>query len=181
MKAPFKYLVNDVNSKIAELKKITEERYGKGTAPKIHISYELNSANALGTHIRKDNIHYLNFNPELLNELKDTYINEVVTHEYAHACVVHYLGYYKNGKRVMPHGREFKSFCYGFGIDGKATTKIAINSKVTKQRKRRRGYIYVCDCNEYDLSAIRHNRVQKENAVYRCKQCKGSLTFKKKA
>jgi len=181
MKQPFKYLVNDIDKKIKSLSKIVENHYGKGTAPKISISFDLNRVNVLGScKYNDDGSSLLKLNPDLLNEMKEVYIDNVVTHEFAHACVRKYLGYYKNGRKIMPHGTEFKAFCRTFGISGGATTNIASNSKtLTENKKRLNRYTYVCNCREHEVSLIKHNRMKKGDH-YGCSLCGGKLILKKK-
>lgn len=180
MKQPLKYLVNDIDKKIKSLSKIVETHYGKGTAPKISISFDLNRVNVLGAcKYNDDGSSLLKLNPDLLNEMKEVYIDNVVTHEFAHACVRKYIGYYKNGKKIMPHGTEFKSFCRTFGISGGATTSIASNSKtLTENKKRLNRITYVCDCMEHQMTVIKHNKIRK-GEKYICKHCNTVLTLKK--
>jgi len=177
MKAPFKYLVTDVNKKIKQSIKILEDRLGKNNKLKIKVEYSLNSVNALGTckYSSETGVSTLKLNPALLNELKDKYINEVVVHEVAHAAVNAYIRP-NTYRRVMPHGKEFKQMCRILGISGAATTKIAKDSKILNSKKKKRATVtYKCDCQTHELSKIRHNRIQKGEATYSCRTCRTKL------
>lgn len=175
---PFKKWEKAVDDKIKELDKKVKNEYGKSI--NIIIEYSLNSSRSLGTHQKIGAIHKIRLNPALLNELKQSYIDEVVVHEYCHACVTEFAGYFRNGKRVMPHGPEFKQFCRFFGIVGKSTTNIAKNSKAMKSSGRKTArYPYECGCQVHELTTIRHNKVKRGEATYTCKRCGQKLTFKK--
>lgn len=175
---PFKKWETIVSGKIKELNKVVKDRYGKSL--QVKIEYSLNSARSLGTHQKIGPIHVIKLNPALLNELKQAYVDEVVVHEFCHGCVTEFVGYFRNGKRVMPHGPEFKQFCRMFGIVGKSTTNIAKNSKAMKKSGRNVSrYPYVCDCMEHQLTTIRHNKIKRGDATYTCKRCGAKLRYKK--
>lgn len=179
MTQPFKYLVKDIEKKRKELVKIVENHYGKGTAPTVTVSFDLDSVRTLGQCQSKSNkVSHLRLNPNLLNELKEVYINEVYVHEFAHACVRTYIGHYRNGRRVMPHGPDFKNFCRAFGISGRATTNIASNSKTLKEKKKTKSlYPYECGCMLHEVSTIKHNRMRR-GSTYTCRRCGNDLVFK---
>ena len=175
---PFKKWEKAVDDKIKELDKIVKEKYGKSL--NVIIEYSLNSSRSLGTHQKIGAIHKIRLNPALLNELKQSYIDEVLVHEYGHACVSELVGYFQNGKRVMPHGKEFKYFCAMFGIVGKSTSNIAKNSKAIKTSGRTTArYPYTCGCQIHELTTIRHNKIKRGESTYTCKKCGQKLTFKK--
>lgn len=166
---PFKYLVEAVQQKEKELKKKVGAQLK--SAPVVHVNYDLSSVRALGTYqLMRGHIHMIRLNGSLLNELKEKYINEVFVHEYAHACVEHFYG--SSYQRVMPHGKEFKAFCRMLGCTPAATTGIARDSKVLKERaKTGNRFIYMCDCQEFALTATRHNKIVSGVAKYKCRKC----------
>lgn len=172
-------LVNEINKKQIELIKLVESHYGTKTAPRTYISYELKSANILGSHQIKildgETVHYIKLNPYLLNELKQQYISEVFVHEYAHACVHKYCR--GSGKKIMPHGKEFKKFCSLFGISDSATSKVANNLTQFSENSTKPMFAYSCDCKTHYLSKTRHNKSQKNGILYRCKNCSAILSY----
>lgn len=171
---PFKYLVEAVEKKEAQLKKIIENRRGVGNSPSVTVKYELNSVRALGTYqLVRGHIHTINLNAALLNELKEKYINEVFVHEYAHACVEYFHVSNTHGKRVMPHGKEFKAFCRELGCTPSATTGIASNSNVFKSSMEKKGnkFLYMCGCQEFFLTTTRHNKIVSGTSKYKCRKC----------
>ena len=177
---PYKYLVEAVEKKEAQLKKIIEKRFGVGNSPTVHVKYELHSVRALGTYqLVRGHMHIINLNPALLNELKEKYINEVFVHEYAHACVEYFHGSHSRGKRVMPHGKEFKAFCHELGCAPAATTGIASDSTVFKSmQKTDNKFVYVCGCQEFFLTTTRHNKIVSGTAKYKCRKCGCALKQK---
>jgi len=180
---PYKYLVAAIEKKQKEITKIVEKQFGKNTFPKVTVSYTLNSSRTLGTHkyLYLTDQHSINLNPKLLNELKDTYIDDVFVHELAHAAVTKYYGVFNSrGQKIKPHGKEFKYFCRMFGVSGKATTNIASNSKALKERKRKvYRHIYNCKCMDHTLSTTLHNKIQRGAGYYTCKHCKSKLVYKR--
>lgn len=183
MTSPFQVQVNAVNRKIKEVLKTISGQAGKKSVPdfnKFTVTYTLNSSNALGTCRSVGGYHTINLNPKLLNELKGTYIDTVVVHEVCHALVAHNYGFAVGGKRVMPHGAEFKYYAAMAGISGKATTRIATGSKALQNSGRKTSrYPYHCDCSEHQLSTVRHNKIKKGHASYSCRKCRQPLVFGK--
>ncbi len=169
---PKKDLVEAIKAKETELRAILTKRMAGKLAPVVSVVYDLDSSRTLGLYqfFPVKCLHRIRLNPKLLNELGQAYIDDVFVHEFAHACVQHYYGYFNGRKRIMPHGMEFKSFCWMFGIDGKSTTSVAANATSLKPTQTRSRYTYTCGCQDFELSAQRHNKIQK-GASYSCKKC----------
>lgn len=183
MTQPFKSQVAAVNRSIRASLKTIRETLGTSKAPMykdIEVKYDLNSANALGTH-RYDfqqSKHIIRLNPALLNELKQPYIDDVLVHEVCHALVKHNYGRINSmGKKIMPHGKEFKYFCRVLNIDTGATTNVASGSKAMKASGRNtKRHTYSCKCSEHQLSTTRHNKIQRGTASYSCRKCNTTLS-----
>jgi len=171
MVTPYKYLIKNIEKKQKQLEYIIEKRFGKYMYPEITITYDLDRANALGTcrstFMDDSYYHTISLNPELLNELKDRYINLVFVHEYAHAVV---RDHFVNSK---PHGKEFKHICSLFGISGKSTTDIAANSNILKTHpKKQKRIAYSCGCGyDHQVSTRMHNSILSGRARL-CGKCK---------
>ena len=183
---PLPELEKLVVKKIEELNKIVEKKYGKYTYPEVMVNYDLKSSKALGTHtvafVGDGYYHYISLNTKLLNTLKEVYINEVLVHEYAHACVDNYckpsLKDMMKGKKVpAAHGKEFKMFCAMFGISGASTTKIASGIE-WKTKTKSTPWAYSCGCSDHQVSNLIHNRIQSNRGSYSCKKCKQNLVRK---
>jgi len=99
------------------------------------------------------------------------YLDEVFTHEFAH--IVTFLLY----GRCRPHGSRFYFVCkelfpQNFIAVARASKRLEVELKSARELKR---YEYRCSCSLHMLSSIRHNKVLKKRAAYRCKKCGGEL------
>jgi SprT protein len=184
MTQPLQHLHTKILTKQQHLGKIIVSSFGEQFVPTIEIAYDIDSIRILGKckKIVKNgrSHHKISLNPDLLNELKDKYVDHVFVHEYAHACVdTIYRGVGNRGYHIKPHGREFKHVCSMFGIDGGATTSLASDSQTLNQLKSSRTpaktYSYACNCSQHELSAVRHRRTSSGQASYRCSSCRGKL------
>ncbi|KJG06201.1 SprT family zinc-dependent metalloprotease [Photobacterium kishitanii] len=109
----------------------------------------------------------LRFNPILLAENPDAFLNGVVAHEVAHLVVFKLFG------RVRPHGREWQLIMTEvFNVTPKTTHNFNVSSVAGTR------YIYLCPCSEYPLTIRRHNKVKRGQASYYCRKCKQPLQFK---
>jgi SprT protein len=162
-------LIDKVNSKAEELIKYSKQNWDIDLA--LVVNYNLKSIRALGSCLTRNGITTISLNKDLLIEFKELYINDVFIHEVAHAVVDNM---YPDGyndyteERVRPHGKEFKTVCSHFGIDGKATTSLFKNSKSRKSNIKT--FKYHCGCRDFNLTIIRHNKILK-GASYKCKNC----------
>lgn len=106
-----------------ELNKIIKDAYGFKVKPKIRLN--LNSKRVLGSYHYSYEEEFIRLNPYLINIHGERYINLVFTHEFAHAVVRKKFPSRTNkGKRVFPHGKEFKAVCRLLGIPGRATATL---------------------------------------------------------
>jgi SprT protein len=115
-----------------------------------------------GYYCFKNGQKYLRFNPSIYKENKDTY-DDVIVHEVAH-YVTHEL--YPGSK---PHGKEWKGVMRSLGKEPERCHAY----KVTPARKLKT-FKYKCDCMEYELTSIRHNKILKGH-YYTCQKCKSRL------
>ncbi|MGF1739027.1 SprT family zinc-dependent metalloprotease [Photobacterium satsumensis] len=104
------------------------------------------------------------FNPVLLKENPEAFLNEVVPHEVAHLVVFKLFG------KVRPHGREWQVIMQEvFGVAPRTTHSFDVSS-VQGQT-----FLYRCQCSEHLMTVRRHNKVQRGQAHYRCRQCGQTL------
>jgi SprT protein len=135
---------------------------------------DLNKERVLGTckYISKK-LFEIRLNKTLYNKIGDEYLDDVFTHEYAHAITDDLYGL-----GVKPHGREFKSICRLLGIEGKATTDLLERHNITlKSNRSYRTFEYRCDCQTHILKKKSHNKAH--YGGYLCKLCKTRLNFVK--
>ncbi|MFT5840014.1 MAG: SprT protein [Flavobacteriales bacterium] len=106
----------------------------------------------------------LRFNPVLLSDNIDAFLDEVVPHE-----VCHLLAYKLFGK-VRPHGSEWQSLMMEL-FNLKAQTYHHMD--VTKVKGKM--FNYQCECGLIELGIRRHNKVLKGQQTYICRKCKNPL------
>jgi SprT protein len=118
--------------------------------------------------------HEVKVNMVLLEENESHYLSTTVPHEVAHALQRHIYGSYHLGRRVMPHGRQWKSIMIRLGLDPKRChtydTSNSAKSKVGKN------FEYRCSCKTFMFTIIRHRRA-KAGRGYRCPKCKERLQY----
>lgn len=133
--------------------------------------FVVSKPNIFAKHVLK-----LRFNRFLLAKYQQAFVDEVVPHECAHLVVYQYFGQYHQGKKVKPHGMEWKHVMSN--VFNKAAV-VRHNFEV--DTKPRETFIYQCECVDRDhaLSLIRHNKVMRQKAIYLCKACKSALRIKK--
>lgn len=106
----------------------------------------------------------INFNIVLLRENVDHFIKQTVVHELCHIFDYHLF------EVASSHGYQWQLIMEHFGLSADRTHNYSTKSVV------KNGAVYMCNCQEYTLSTIRHNRARK-GMKYHCKKCKGILEF----
>ncbi len=113
----------------------------------------------------------IRYNPYLFGKYFDDNLANTVPHEVAHYLVSELYGW----RNVRPHGAEWKAIMCRLGAKPTVTCRYDL-SGVPQRRQRR--FNYSCECTTHALSAIRHNRVQRGQGYYTCRQCRQPLVFK---
>ncbi|MCW9710357.1 SprT family zinc-dependent metalloprotease [Avibacterium sp. 21-586] len=139
------------------------EQYFQRTFPIPTVNYQLRGVKAGVAYLQKNEIR---FNRTLLLENPEYFLQQIIPHELAHLIVYQVFG------RVAPHGREWKTimetvFCQPAEIYHNLDIK-SVQGKT---------FTYRCACRTHDLSLRRHNKVQKQSAVYFCRECKQALIY----
>lgn len=102
----------------------------------------------------------IRLNPILLAENPDVFLQEVIPHELAHLIVWQRYG------RTAPHGREWQAIMRDvFELPLRVTHSLDIRSVQSAE------FAYVCACQTHQLSLRRHNKVQRGEQRYLCRQC----------
>ncbi|ABR74207.1 SprT family protein [Actinobacillus succinogenes] len=125
------------------------------------VSYEVRGIKAGVAYLQKNAIK---FNRTLLLENPSEFVNQVVPHELAHLIVYQLFG------RVKPHGKEWQAVMTNvFQLPAETYHQFDVKSVQGKT------FAYRCGCRIHQLSVRRHNKIQRERAVYLCQYCKGRL------
>jgi SprT protein len=111
----------------------------------------------------------VNFNPVLMRENPDIFLNQTVPHECAHLIA---RQRYSN-RYIKPHGREWKYTMRQLGVNPKRCHSYdTSNSAVYHKNK----YKYHCNCQDHIVGPTIHKKIQKGHR-YTCKDCRSTLTF----
>jgi len=150
-----------VAKKLAELNVRSEALFGVRIEPVI--SFDLKGQAAGQANYRENKIR---FNRQLLEKYTPEFVDQTVPHEFAHL-----VAYQKFGRRIRPHGMEWKRVMEAFGVTPTRTHNFDVSP--TRRLKR---FHYRCHCpgSDYQLSSIRHNRIQR-GRIYLCRKCGSSL------
>jgi SprT protein len=106
----------------------------------------------------------LRFNPILLQDNLQIFIDEVVPHEVCHLVAYQIYG------RVRPHGVQWQKLMAEL-FDLQAAPRHTMD--VTKVRGK--SFDYMCKCGPLTLSIRRHNKVLGNKQSYICRRCKQVL------
>ncbi|MFZ7241278.1 SprT family zinc-dependent metalloprotease [Avibacterium avium] len=127
------------------------------------VSYQLRGVKAGVAYLQKNEIR---FNCTLLLENPDYFLQQIVPHELAHLIVYQVFG------RVAPHGKEWKTV-----MENIFQQPAEIYHNLDVKSVQGKTFTYRCGCRTHDLSVRRHNKVQKQSAVYFCRECKQALIY----
>lgn len=108
----------------------------------------------------------ISLNRTLLLENQQNFIQQTVPHEVAHLIVYQVFG------KVKPHGKEWKFVMEQLFNCPAKTCHQFDTSQVQGKR-----FIYQCSCQQHQLSIRRHNKIQRGEAHYFCRNCKEILLW----
>jgi SprT protein len=118
--------------------------------------------------------HTVMVNMVLFSENVEHYLEQTIPHEVAHGFQRHVYGQYRYGKRVMPHGTEWKNI---MRVLGKRPDRChSYDTSNASRHTVARSFPYKCDCSTYNLTIIRHRRAMK-GIGYSCRKCGGSIRY----
>ncbi|VAW77715.1 Protein sprT [hydrothermal vent metagenome] len=112
----------------------------------------------------------IRYNPYIFARYFDDNLNETVPHEVAHFVVDQLWGL----RRVRAHGAEWRSVMRELGAEPRATARFDLTGLPVRRQRR---FAYRCACRSHELTTCRHNRVQRGDARYHCRQCGESLVI----
>lgn len=160
MEPNFRHLKMQVQRRLTACLQQSEQFFHR-TFPMPTVSYDVRGVKAGVAYLRENSIK---FNRTLLLENPTEFIHQVVPHELAHLIVYQVFG------RVKPHGKEWQGVMNNlFGLPADVCHQFDV------QNVQGQTFAYRCDCQIHSLSIRRHQKIQRESAVYFCRKCKGQL------
>ncbi|SHH79123.1 SprT family zinc-dependent metalloprotease [Ferrimonas marina] len=129
--------------------------------PRPRVEFRLRGQSAGVAHLQENR---LRFNPVLLRDNPDAFIEEVVPHEVAHLLVWQCHG------KVAPHGREWQSVMRElFQLTPRTRHQFDVSQLAPPS------FAYRCSCQSHQLTLRRHNKVQRQQVQYLCRHCGEAL------
>jgi SprT protein len=113
---------------------------------------------------------WIRYNPWIFAKHFEENLADTVPHEVAHYVVHEVFG----GRRVKPHGREWRLLMKAFGANPRATFDLDLEGV---PQRRQRTHPYRCECRGHQVSTTRHNRVMRGTGRYLCRHCDGELVY----
>ncbi|MEW5789895.1 MAG: SprT-like domain-containing protein [Pseudomonadota bacterium] len=110
--------------------------------------------------------NHIRLNQVLLRENLAAFLAEVIPHELCH------LWQRQLGKTDRPHGRVWQALMRRMGVEPRRCHRFDLASARTRCL---RHFAYACACGPQSLSSRRHNKVQRGEALYRCRRCGQTL------
>ncbi len=158
--------VAKIYHRLDELLAVAAQHYQWKVLPAIEVRFDLKGKAAGQMQARGKQI-ILRFNPILMAQNFDHFVQVAVGHELAHA--VAYLQY---GKKIQPHGKEWQQVMALFELPPDRCHDYDTSQS---QVRRLRRFRYRCACREHELTIIRHRRIQSGQQQYFCKGCRQPL------
>lgn len=116
------------------------------------------------------------FNKVLLAENEDTFCRQTVGHEVAH-LVAHELLVRAHRPSERSHGATWARVMRAFGLVPERCHHYDVTNAQVRKVER---HPYHCACRTFELSSVRHNKVRKGTAQYKCRCCNQVLVAGKK-
>ncbi len=140
--------------------------------PPIEIYFNVSGA-TWGYFVRRQNQQVIRYNPYLFEKHYQEGLTDTIPHEVAHYVVDCLYA----GKRIKPHGPEWRKMMILFGVDHPKATHNTDLTGIPRRRQRR--FDYQCGCKVIPLSTTRHYRIQSGRSSYRCGECGEKLRLKR--
>ncbi|GIU25500.1 SprT family zinc-dependent metalloprotease [Shewanella sp. MBTL60-007] len=129
--------------------------------PRPEVAFTLRGKSAGTAHLQ---LNKLRFNPKLLQDNQQAFLEDVIPHEICHLLAFQLYG------RVKPHGREWQSLMQSlYGRVPRTTHSFDTRAVEGKT------FEYHCQCGPIKLSIRRHNKVVRGETQYRCRKCGSKL------
>ncbi|QQX80893.1 SprT family zinc-dependent metalloprotease [Shewanella sp. KX20019] len=153
-------LQQSIASQVEHCYQLAETQLGQ-KFPRPEINFKLRGKSAGTAHLQ---LNKLRFNPLLLNDNQQAFIDDVVPHE-----ICHLLSFQLHG-RVKPHGIEWQRLMRQL-YNRQPRTTHSFNTQSVEGKT----FEYLCGCGSVNLSIRRHNKVVRGDTQYRCRKCGHNL------
>jgi SprT protein len=148
-----------------ELVGAARARWPRARIPDVRVEFHLEGHSAGEACARTGTTNY---NLYLLEKYGERFIERMVPHEVAHVVAERL-----HGKRVRPHGKEWKAVMAFFGAEPRVHHDFESRYARTVVR-----YPYRCDCEElHFLGARSHRRFRRGRTEYTCRRCGRVLEY----
>jgi len=161
-------LQKEVEQLTLQLLKSAGEHYGKDPG-KVELKFDLTGKTAGMALFPRRAKPIIRLNALLLIENQEDFLKRTVPHEVAHIIA---RGFF--GKRIKPHGAEWREVMQLFGAEASRCHSYDVSRSTRRTLKR---FSYHCECRTHQLSSIRHNRAL-NGQCYVCVHCKKQLAHK---
>ncbi len=142
--------------------------YGRAFAP-IAVCFDLRGT-AAGMYRVQRGERRIRYNPWIFARYFDDSLAVTVPHEVAHYVTDCLYGL----SRVRPHGAEWQAVVHALGASARVTGCYDLSGLPLRRQRR---FAYRCGCSSHQLSTVRHNRVQRGEARYLCRQCREAIVY----
>ena len=154
-------LIEQASQQTRRLLRLAADHYGM-PAPRVEIRFDLRGRAAGQASLPARGQPQIRYNPQLLLENGEAFLQRTVPHESAHI-----IAFRLHGRRIRPHGAEWKAVMALFGADSRRCHDYDVSTVPGRRLTR---HPYRCGCREHQLTSIRHNRIQ-AGQVYLCRAC----------
>lgn len=134
--------------------------------PLPEIRFDLRGKAAGSFSVTADGALLIRYNRSMLQRYAGSFLERTVPHE-----VAHLVAYRVFGRRIRPHGRQWREVMHLFGAEA---SRCHAYQPAENELRRYRYFDYHCDCRQHRLSSIRHNRTR-QGVRYLCRYCGSSL------
>jgi SprT protein len=112
----------------------------------------------------------IRFNPWLFAKYPDDSWHNTIPHEVAHYISDCCFGL----NNIKPHGREWQQIMEDFEAEPLVRANYDLDGIPLRRITR---YKYTCGCRDVELTAHRHNKIQRGKQVYQCRDCSQPLVL----
>ncbi len=144
------------------------EIYALELAP-IEVRFDLRGSAAGMYRVRRAD-RCIRYNPWIFARYFEDSLAVTVPHEVAHYVTDCLYGL----SRVRPHGTEWQAVMRALGASPRVSARYDLSGLPLRRQRR---FAYRCGCSIHQLSACRHNRVQRGEAVYLCRNCRATIVY----